>query len=307
MTDLDPSLHARLDALVRSDRVVLFMKGSRTTPMCGFSARVVQKLDALIDDFSTVNILDDATVREGMKAYTGWPTFPQLFVDGEFVGGADIVAQLDEAGELAAVLGGPPKRPLSITLTDAAAARIRGVMDGEDHALRLIVTETFGYQFASADEPEPGDVTVVTHGIRLVLDRDSARRADGLTMDFADGPNGPGLVVDNPNEPPPIRSLTVEQLAAWRAEGRAFHLLDVRTPEEWEIARIDGAVLLDDDGIDHAESLPATATIVMMCHHGVRSRRAAEHFRAQGWRDLYNLEGGIDAWSMRIDPTVARY
>ena len=103
MTDI----HTAIDDTVKSNDVVLFMKGTKNFPQCGFSATVVEVLKrAGVADFATVNILADAEVRQGMKDYSNWPTFPQLFVRGELVGGCDIVRDLYESGELASILAG---------------------------------------------------------------------------------------------------------------------------------------------------------------------------------------------------------
>src|SRR4029079_4439653 len=102
---LDPQLKQKIDSLVASDSVVLFMKGTRSFPQCGFSASVVNILNTLVPKYSTVNILSDAEIRGAMKEYSDWPTFPQLFIKGEFVGGADIVRQMHESGDLENKLG----------------------------------------------------------------------------------------------------------------------------------------------------------------------------------------------------------
>jgi monothiol glutaredoxin len=95
----DP-VHARIAALVKEHRVVLFMKGERFMPQCGFSAQVVQMLDSLLDDYATVNVLEDPAVREGIKEFSSWPTIPQLYLNGEFQGGCDIIREMYESGEL---------------------------------------------------------------------------------------------------------------------------------------------------------------------------------------------------------------
>ena len=91
---------ADLDKLVRSHQTVLFMKGNRRFPQCGFSAAVVGILDKLASPYETVNILDNPSVREGMKEFSSWPTFPQLYVKGEFIGGSDIMMEMYQNGEL---------------------------------------------------------------------------------------------------------------------------------------------------------------------------------------------------------------
>ena len=96
---------ARITQLVGQHKVLLFMKGDRTFPQCGFSAQVVQILDSLLPDYATVDVLQDQALREGIKSYSSWPTIPQLYVDGEFQGGCDIITELYQAGELSQLLG----------------------------------------------------------------------------------------------------------------------------------------------------------------------------------------------------------
>ena len=101
---LDPALRSRIESLLQSNRVVLFMKGQPTMPQCGFSAKAVGALSALGVDYAHVNVLADQEIREGIKAYGDWPTIPQLYVNGEFVGGSDILMEMYEAGELQTLL-----------------------------------------------------------------------------------------------------------------------------------------------------------------------------------------------------------
>lgn len=97
----------RIDDLVKNNEIVLFMKGSASFPMCGFSGRAIQILKACgVDtkELKTVNVLDDADIRQGIKTYSNWPTIPQLYVNGEFVGGSDIMMEMFESGELNQVI-----------------------------------------------------------------------------------------------------------------------------------------------------------------------------------------------------------
>jgi monothiol glutaredoxin len=99
-------VHQRIDDIVKTNRVVLFMKGTAQFPMCGFSGRAIQILKACgVSDLKTVNVLEDEEVRQGIKAYSDWPTIPQLYVNGGFVGGSDIMTEMYEAGELQQTLG----------------------------------------------------------------------------------------------------------------------------------------------------------------------------------------------------------
>jgi len=95
----------RIDEIVKSNPVVLFMKGTSQFPMCGFSGRAIQILKACgATNVKTFNVLEDDEIRQGIKEYANWPTIPQLYVKGEFVGGSDIIAEMHEAGELQPLL-----------------------------------------------------------------------------------------------------------------------------------------------------------------------------------------------------------
>ncbi len=98
-------IRTRIEELLKSHKVMLFMKGTRQFPACGFSNTVVQILKKEGATFETFNILADPEIRQGLKDYSSWPTYPQLYVDGKFVGGCDIVTEMHQAGELRALLG----------------------------------------------------------------------------------------------------------------------------------------------------------------------------------------------------------
>jgi monothiol glutaredoxin len=103
---MSDDLKTRIEELIRNNRVMLFMKGSKQFPACGFSNAVVQILKKEGVSFETFNILADPEVRQGLKEYSNWPTFPQLYVGGKFVGGCDIVTEMHQNGELTPVLKG---------------------------------------------------------------------------------------------------------------------------------------------------------------------------------------------------------
>ena len=104
---MSDDVQQRIDSLVKSNRVVLFMKGTAQFPMCGFSGRAIQILKACnAPSVTTVNVLEDEAIRQGIKEYANWPTIPQLYIDGEFVGGSDIMMEMYESGELQQALQG---------------------------------------------------------------------------------------------------------------------------------------------------------------------------------------------------------
>lgn len=303
---LDPALQQRITDVVTEHRVVLFMKGTRHFPQCGFSATVTQILDGLVGEYQTVNVLKDPDVRQGIKEFSSWPTIPQLYVEGKFVGGCDIIREMFLAGELHEVLGvTDAMSPPSVTVTDAAKAAFREALADEDGALRIEINGQFEYAL-SVDTPQKGDFEIDADGLRFVVDRGSATRADGMTIDYTTAGSG-AFKIENPNEPPRVKPLTAAEFAAMRERGDQVEFVDVRTAEEFATAAVEGAKLLDDAQRERLASLDRATPLVVMCHHGRRSQAAAEEFLKQGFERVYNLEGGIDAWSREVDPAVPRY
>ncbi|WP_375256924.1 Grx4 family monothiol glutaredoxin [Citreimonas sp.] len=100
MTEATSDARNRIDETVKSNPVVLFMKGTKTMPQCGFSSRVAGVLNYMGVDYADVNVLSDDAIRQGIKDYSDWPTIPQLYVKGEFVGGCDIITEMTLSGEL---------------------------------------------------------------------------------------------------------------------------------------------------------------------------------------------------------------
>jgi monothiol glutaredoxin len=111
----------------------------------------------------------------------------------------------------------------------------------------------------------------------------------------------------NRNRPHAVKAIGPKELKALLDAGTVKHVYDVRTPGEREKASIAGTRLLDDAAAAEIEELDKSTPLAFFCHHGPRSANAAEHFLQKGWKQVYNLTGGIDAWSLQVDPTVPRY
>jgi monothiol glutaredoxin len=97
---MTPETKEKIDNLVQQNKIMVFMKGNKLIPQCGFSNNVVQILNTLAVPFETVDVLSDAEIRQGIKEYSNWPTIPQVYIDGQFVGGSDILIELYQKGEL---------------------------------------------------------------------------------------------------------------------------------------------------------------------------------------------------------------
>lgn len=305
---LDPAVRARIDSLLAANPVVLFMKGNPRSPQCGFSSKAVGALDATGATYAHVDVLADPEIREGIKAYGDWPTIPQLYIGGELVGGSDIILQMAGSGELHAALGlpAPDRTPPQITITPAAAAMLKQALAdaGEGYALQIDIDGGYNARLQLAQHDDAA-IASESAGIRAQFDLASAQRARGMSIDWADDERGKGLVIDNPNAPPKVRALSPTQ-AAERAAAGSLTIVDVRPQDE----RAQASLAIDhatfDDGVEEIEALPKDTPLAFLCHHGGRSAQAAEHFRALGFSEVYNITGGIDAWA-GIDSTIPRY
>ncbi|MCW5581645.1 MAG: Grx4 family monothiol glutaredoxin [Luteimonas sp.] len=306
---LDPALRARIDALLQAHRAVLFMKGVPAAPQCGFSAKAVSALESIGADYGHVNVLADPEIREGIKAYGDWPTIPQLYIDGELVGGSDIIGQMVNSGELHAALGlpAPDRTPPNITITPAALSMIRNAIDdaGGEVVLQIDIDRGFRTRLNLAP-PDADAIATVVDGVRVQFDVAGARRAEGLTIDFADDLRGKGLVIDNPNAPRAVQQTSPKEVDAQVRAGKLL-LVDVRPPEERAIAAVAVPFRTFDEGRGAIEALPRDTAIAFLCHGGGRSGRAAEEFRAMGFTNVHNVEGGILAWADQVDNSIAKY
>lgn len=305
---LAPATRARIEALLAQHSVVLFMKGTRHAPRCGFSAGAAGILNELLDDYLSIDVLADPEIREGIKVYGNWPTIPQLYVHGELIGGADIVQSMYGSGELHGLFGlpQPDRTPPQITISDAAAKAIRaGLADAGAAALHLAIDERFQAQFFLR-EPAGDEIRAQANGIEILMDLPTAQRARGIAIDWADTVQGSGLAITNPNAPPAVRRLDVRELKT-RLDAGTVRVIDVRPAPDRAAAAFVAADVLDEDSIAHLAALPKETPLAFLCHHGNSSRNAAEHFRELGFIEVYNVDGGIDAWSREVDPSVPRY
>ena len=307
---LEQATRDLLTSLIESNDVLLFMKGNRNQPQCGFSATVVKVLDAHLPAYETFDVLSDSNVREGIKEFSSWPTIPQLYIRGEFIGGCDIIQEIDGTGELAQKLGieledvSAPE----IHISDAAAkALVEATADAPaDQALHLGVDARYRTSLFMAPVAD-GAFEVLENGITIHVDRASAVRAQEARIDVAETPNGAGFQVHLPHAPQRVQQMSVKDLKSRLDAGEAFEFIDVRTPEERATASIPGATLINEVVAQRLEALPKETPLVFHCHHGGRSQAAAEHFADLGFTNVFNLAGGIDAWSQEVDPEVPRY
>jgi len=191
-----------IEELVKSNPVVLFMKGNPQMPQCGFSARVVGILDDVLDTYETVDVIARPEIRTGIKEYTQWPTVPQLYVKGEFVGGCDIIIEMAGSGELYETLGIeiPEVAKPTIQITDAAAQVFRDAPRADGQGIRVSISKQFQYEM-NVGPVNPNDFEVESNGITLLIDRMSAARAEGMVIDYQTNGQQSGFRIENPSEP----------------------------------------------------------------------------------------------------------
>lgn len=200
---VDEKIRERIDNLVASNRVVLFMKGTREQPQCGFSATTVGILDSLVPEYLTVNVLEDPAIRDAIKAYSDWPTIPQLYINKEFTGGCDVVKQLFNTGALHEALGveAPDRTPPEIEISDTAAEVMRNALGSQPGmSVHLSIDGRWQHNFALGPA-EGHEVKAESNGIEILLDVSSAQKARGLKVDMVETLQGTGFEIRNPNAP----------------------------------------------------------------------------------------------------------
>ena len=300
---LDNETRGIIDQLLSTNKVVLFMKGTPQQPQCGFSATTVSALDMLIPDFMSVNVLDYPSIRDGIKEYANWPTIPQLYINGELIGGSDIVTDMLQSGDLADTLGveKPETKAPVISIDDKGQEVMKKALDEQPgHALHLQIDAGWSHKI-SLGVDKGSAVQAIVGDIQIHLDPWSAARADGLKMTMAEDLTGTRFSFDNPNAPPPVNQMSVQTLKE-KLDGQAeVILIDVRSDEERTAACIEGAQQWSEATMELIESLPKDTELVFHCHSGGRSQALAESIRRRGFTNLHNVRGGIQAWSEEIE------
>lgn len=197
----------------------------------------------------------------------------------------------------------PPS--VNITMSEAAVRAVQdvsGEADGDD-VLHLAIDARYQTDLFFAPRG-PSDLVIEVSGITLAMDASTAKRADGVAINYVDGRDGIGFKLDNPNQTlTGVRPADVQRMVE---AGERLHLIDVRTEAERARARLENFRLLDARLEAELETLPRDSKLVLLSHHSGRSRRAARLFESRGFTKVSYVFGGIDAWST-MDPSVPRY
>lgn len=288
-----------IENILNQSECVLFMKGTPQHPQCGFSSNTVKILQELIGDkFSHCNVLADQQIREGIKEYGNWPTIPQLYINKELVGGNDIVSEMYNTGELQSLLGleQPERSAATITVTEKAMQNIlSGVENIGSSVLMLSIDSQFNTRF-SIEEPKGYEIVSEIGGIKIYMDIGTAKRANGIEIDWVEDLQGAGLVIKNPNEPKAVNQLSIKSLKTGLQEGTIEHIYDVRSESEFASRTIPGAKRLDKQAMQFIDAMDKDTALVFICNAGNTSQGACEYYRKNGFSNVNNLVGGIAAW-----------
>jgi monothiol glutaredoxin len=220
--------------------------------------------------YETVDVLASAEVLYGFKEYSQSPTIPQLYLGGTFVGGSDIVREMHARGELAKLLGVSEVPAPVVTISAAAAKQILGDREtpADEFHLKIDARFTYGlFLHPREDETDAAPIVVdarVPEGapaLRVVMDRATARRADGLSLDL----RGNRWIIESPHEPPKVKQLRPSDLKAMMDAGQSLELLDVRTKGEREVAKLPGSTRLDEGTRERLEGMARDTMLVFMC------------------------------------------
>lgn len=197
----------------------------------------------------------------------------------------------------------PPEVTISEAALGAFRDALRDVPKGE--VLRLSIDASFQYELYFA-AIEPDDVVIAASGLELAMDPRSARRANGVKIDYVDGAQGAGFKIENPNKGSPIKGVHPADLVRWLEKNERLQLIDVRPEAELAKARLEVARRLDPAYRSELDALARDAKLVLLAHHSSDAQAAARSFYDQGFRNVWYVVGGIDGWST-MDPAVPRY
>jgi len=294
---LAPEIHDRIEGMVTGNKVMLFMKGTPKMPQCGFSAQTAGALDTLLEgDYASFNVLEDNDIREGIKAYGNWPTIPQLYVDGELIGGCDIIMEMFNAGELHEVFGleAPDRTPPEIEITPKAAEKIGEFLSAyPGQHLHFKIGSDWDAQFHLG--PRAGTEIEATAGeLKVLMDLASAQRARGARIDWAETVQGEGLKLDLPGAPPAVRQMSPDELQQRLNAAERIVVVDTRNELDRQQKPLDFARPLDAGLMAELKDADRSTPLVFVCNKGLSSQEVAEHYRKQGFTEVFNLTGGAE-------------
>lgn len=298
------------------EKIVIFAKGTANNPSCGFSARAIDIMKRFEKPIHIVDILSDSSIRPALIKYSDWPTTPQIYLDGQLLGGSDIVQEMFDSGDLqqkiAASFGEENKTfepQCPIEITSAALAKIQEFLETNKDKLRLNVSIKNGqptYELEIDTQSHPAfDSKYLVKGLEVVHQKQARELFEALRIDWAEVDGTEGFSVTETGHAPSLAvplDIDKTHLKAIidnpdSVKPGKFWLVDVREQHEWDSGHAESAVFLPLSSLEknwQSLGFDKQDTIVMYCKRGVRSSQAANFFRDQlGFKNTRSLIGGV--------------
>jgi monothiol glutaredoxin len=291
---------SRLVALAPTNEIAVFCAGSN--PLSPETLYLVTWLEQRGAQFSLVDAEGDSGLSPFLLEERHQRKFPILCVRGRVVGVGAVLRPLAESGQLARLIEEPVEsRPPVMAASSRAVEMMRKALRTPDDVIRLFVSANLHHELG-VDERRPSDVELTLGGVTIVLDRESSSRAEGVAIDWVERSEGSGFRIDNPHEPEGLREVGCEALAQLLDGPQAPLLVDARTEDEFLAGRLQVARLLDNDLLDALPHLDRRTPLAFYCENGRRSRRAAQRHVELGFKVVFVLLGGLQAWQRHFGP-----
>ena len=288
----------KIDNLINENNILLFMKGDKFAPQCGFSAKVIEILNHYCSMYKTVNVLEDNNIREGIKEYSKWPTIPQLYVNKEFIGGCDILTEMHQSGDLLDIFNIKIKSSdnIKLEISKSAKSAFGKIISesNEGNTVRLSVDSKNNTNLSFEDKKDK-DIQFEYDNFKLIIDPLSSSRITNLKIDFIEDKNSSGFSIINLDQDN-IEQIDAAKLKSMIENKEKFELIDVRTTQEYNENNISCARLLENIEDNFFDKLNKNTKLIFQCRSGKRSQNMALKFKEKGFKNIANLKGGILAW-----------
>jgi monothiol glutaredoxin len=291
-------LQEQLANSASSAEIAVFFAGS--DPLNAVHRRLVDWLELRNIEYTAVDIDTDEALASLKDRALAHGALPIICVHGQVAASGSLVTDLLDSGQLESLLSThhAAKTPV-IAVSPEALAVWQGARTEASDAIRLSVSASFEHSL-SVDTPQPSDVSLTIKDVLLVMDPESAARADGIAIDWVKSGNTAGFRINNPNAVPNPRELDNEALERLLSAPIQPLIIDVRTEEEYQKERLPTSRHLDAALIDALAALDRHTQLFFYCDNGRRSRRAALHYVELGFTDVASLSGGLNAWKIHL-------
>ena len=293
---MNNDIQSKILKIIQDNKIILFMKGTKEKPQCGFSANAIKILDELIDDYHTINVLENPKIRKGIKEFSDWPTIPQLYIQEKFIGGCDIVQEMMNSGELLQILKIDIKvnNKIKIEINKEAQEKIKQFLNKfkRKNILRISVNAQYEH-FLNIDDKKINDTCIDYNEFQVIMNKLSSSRANGLKITFHKKNNIEGFKIYNPNAPIKPKKITTLDLKNLLKSDKKYTLLDIRKKDEWNKSHLKEAILLCEKPKTFLKLLNKKDKIIIVCNFGNRSLIMAKKIIKLGFQNVYSLSGGI--------------